>query len=201
MNYYDHHVLNYINHDLQTSQDFAEWYKIVHNILIHPEFQKRKLFMHHHNKTVWDHSILVSFKSFILGKSLKADFQICAIAGLLHDFYSQSWLSTPELEKLENGRYTTLLKESKPWYKKHAFTHGADATQNYHKYFPELINKKIDDAITNHMFPLTLTPPHYKESIIISIVDKINSFKELPSFTTLSKKIIFNTYHYLHNKI
>ena len=48
--------------------DKVEYYNIVKDILKNDEFQKRKLFMHHHNISVWEHSILVSFKSFVVAK-------------------------------------------------------------------------------------------------------------------------------------
>ena len=44
---------------------FNEWFKIVEPILLNDEFQRRKLFLHHEN-SVWEHSIIVSFKSFLV---------------------------------------------------------------------------------------------------------------------------------------
>ncbi len=199
MNYYDNNIIKYIDASIVLNPFFDEWYRIVEDILRNPEFQKRKLFMHHHNITVWDHSILVSFKAFMASKYFKADKRVCAIAGLLHDFYSQAWISTPELEKLENGKYTTLMKEKKPWYKMHGFTHAKDASINYVKYFPKLEDKKITNAILRHMFPLNIIPPRYKEGLIITTVDKLSSVRELPSITYVSKKVIHKTYAILSN--
>lgn len=199
MNYYDNNIIKYIDASIVLNPFFDEWYRIVEDILRNPEFQKRKLFMHHHNITVWDHSILVSFKAFMASKYFKADKRVCAIAGLLHDFYSQAWISTPELEKLENGKYTTLMKEKKPWYKMHGFTHAKDASINYVKYFPKLEDKKITNAILRHMFPLNIIPPRYKEGLIITTVDKLSSVRELPSITYVSKKVIHKTYDILSN--
>ena len=199
MKYYDRDVIKSISPVIVLNPFFDEWYSIVEDILKHPEFQKRKLFMHHHNLSVWDHSILVSFKSFMACKYFKADKRVCAIAGLLHDFYSQAWISTPELENLENGKYTKLMKEPKPWYKMHGFTHAKDAATNYVKFFPQLENKKITNSILRHMFPLNIIPPKYKEGLIITTVDKLNSVHELPGFTYLSKKVIKKTYNILSN--
>ena len=197
MNYDDNDVIKDIDASIVLNPFFDEWYQIVEDILKNPEFQKRKLFMHHHNLTVWDHSILVSFKAYMAGGYFKADRRICAIAGLFHDFYSQAWISTPEIEALENGKYTKLMKEPKPWYKMHGFTHAKDASINYIKYFPELEDKKITNSILRHMFPLNIIPPRYKEGFIITMIDKLNSVHELPSITYVSKKIIHKTYEIL----
>ncbi len=197
MNYYDNDIIKYIDSSIVLNPFFDEWYQIVEDILRNPEFQKRKLFMHHYNLSVWDHSILVSFKAFMASRYFGASPRICAIAGLLHDFYSQAWISTPELEKLENGRYVKALKEPKPWYKMHGFTHAKDASINYVKYFPELEDKKITNCILRHMFPLNIIPPRYKEGFIITAVDKLNSVHELPSITYVSKKVIHKTYKIL----
>jgi len=163
MDYYSDDVISYIDPSIVLHPLFDSWFLIVEDILLNDEFQKRKLFMHHHNMSVWDHSILVSFNSFIFGRYFNADIRICAIAGLLHDFYSQAWLSTPVLEHLENGKYTILMKQKKSLFKMHGFVHAADAARNYVKFFPELENKKITNAIKRHMFPLNIIPPRFKE--------------------------------------
>lgn len=197
MGYYDEDIVSCIDSRVTSSSLFYEWYIIVEDILRNPEFQKRKLFMHHHNLSVWDHSILVSFKSFAFSKKFGANAYVCAVAGLLHDFYSQAWISTPELESLENGRYTTLMKEKKPWYKMHGFTHAKDAALNYVKYFPELEDKRITNSIKRHMFPLNIIPPRYMEGYIITIVDKLNSVRELPSVYDISKRTVYKIHNFL----
>ena len=65
---------------------FNEWFKIVEPILLNDEFQRRKLFLHHEN-SVWEHSIIVSFKSFLVAKFYNLNVYDATIAGLLHDFY------------------------------------------------------------------------------------------------------------------
>jgi len=187
--YYDNDVISYIDNTILLNPFFEEWFEIVEHILLNDEFQRRKIFPHHHNMTVWDHSILVSFKSFLLAKQVKADEKICAIAGLLHDFYPWSWINTKELEEFENGKYLEENKRKKTFFELHGFTHGKAASINYVKFFPELENKKITNSIKNHMFPLTIVPPRYKEGIIITIIDKINSAHEMPSPVFIKDKI------------
>lgn len=183
--YYDKNLISNIDSSIVLHPLFDEWMMIVEDILLNDEFQKRKLFMHHHNMSVWDHSILVSFKSFEIARFFKCDYRVCAIAGLLHDFYSQAWISTPEIEELEDGKYATLMKEKKPFFKMHGFTHAKDAARNYVRFFPELENNKITNSIERHMFPLNIVPPKYREGYIITMVDKLNSVRELPSLRVI----------------
>lgn len=200
MNYYSKNILKSIDPSVILHPEFDEWFLIVESILLSDEFQKRKLFMHHHNMSVWDHSILVSFKSFLVSKRYNANPRICAIAGLLHDFYTQAWISTPEILKLDNGAYAQNLGKKKPFWKMHGFTHAKDASINYIKYFPELENKKITNSIKHHMFPLTIIPPRYKEGFIITIIDKLNSCRELPSLKVMSTTVVDKTIHLFSHK-
>lgn len=186
MEYYDADILKAIDPTIILHPLFDEWFLIVEDILKNDEFQKRKIFMHHHDLSVWDHSILVSFKAFTSAHYLNANPRICAIAGLLHDFYPQAWISTPEIEALDGGKYATAMKEKKPFWKMHGFVHGPEAAKNYVKFFPELENKKITNSIKYHMFPLTIIPPRYKEGLIVTVIDKMNSCHELPSVKAMS---------------
>lgn len=187
MRYYDKNVLKYIDPAIILSPSFDEWFNITKDVLLNDEFQKRKYFMHHHNLTVWDHSILVSFKAFKIAKRLGADKRICAIAGLLHDFYTQAWLYSEELAQIDEGKYLKEIGIRKPLFKMHGFTHGRNAAENYVKFFPELENKKITDSIKKHMFPMTIVPPKYIEGYILTSVDKLNSIRELPSVPEMGR--------------
>lgn len=187
MRYYDKNVLKYIDPAIILSPSFDEWFNITKDVLLNDEFQKRKYFMHHHNLTVWDHSILVSFKAFKIAKRLGADKRICAIAGLLHDFYTQAWLYSEELAQIDEGKYLKEIGIRKPLFKMHGFTHGRNAVENYVKFFPELENKKITDSIKKHMFPMTIVPPKYIEGYILTSVDKLNSIRELPSVPEMGR--------------
>lgn len=181
MNYYSEDLISSIDSSLVLHPMFDEWLSIVEDILLSDEFQKRKLFLHHHDMSVWDHSILVSFNSYLVGRYFNADLRVCAIAGLLHDFYSQAWLSSPEIEALDGGKYAVSLKQKKSLFKMHGFVHASDAAKNYVKYYPELEDKRITNSIKRHMFPLNIVPPRYKEGFIITMIDKWNSVHELPS--------------------
>lgn len=144
--------------------DYNEYYEIVKIILDNNEFQKRKKFMHHENESVYEHSIKVSKMSYKIAKKIKADYKSAAIGGLLHDFYTKPWQDDSERKKL---------------FQKHGFVHAKEAYDNSKIYFDELINKKIENIILRHMFPLNITPPKYIESWIVTLSDKIVSLSIL----------------------
>lgn len=162
---------------LRTNPHFDSWYLIVKDILLNEEFQKRRYFKHHDN-SVWDHSILVSFIAYRYSFYFKANSRICAIAGLLHDFYPYAWQYSKELEDLDS-KYLKRYYQKRPLLKKHGFIHAKEAAYNYLLYFPNLEDKRITNSIKRHMFPLNLVPPRYKEGWIVTLADKLVAFKEV----------------------
>ena len=115
-----------------------EYYNIVKDILEHEEFIKRKEYKHHDNISVYDHCLAVSKLSYEMAKKEKLDYKSAAIGGLLHDFYRKPWQECTKRKK---------------FLEMHGFTHARDALLNAHKFFPHLMNDKIDDIILRHMFP------------------------------------------------
>lgn len=152
----------------------AEYYNIVKDILENEEFLRRKEFRHHGNRSVYDHSLAVSILSYRIAKRLKIDYKSAAIGGLLHDFYYNPWQ-----EK----------KDTRPFFKKHGFSHAGEALENSKKVFPELMNNRIEDIIKKHMFPLNIKPPMFKESWVITCVDKYVSMEVFKDIKNLPKYI------------
>ena len=128
---------------------------------------------------MYDHVLRVSYDCYKIGKKLKLDYKALAIAGLLHDFYDKPWQDCFEKTK---------------FFEKHGFVHAEQARINAKRFFPNLINEKIEDMIKTHMFPLNIRPPKYKESWILTIVDKADSmdflFHPLLMSTKVRKKIL-----------
>lgn len=151
-----------------------EYYNIVKPILENEEFLKRKDFPHHYNESVCDHVLRVSYDCYKIGKKWGLDYKALAIAGLLHDFYEKPWQTD---------------FEHKPLLQKHGFTHAENARVNALKYFPELMNPKIESMIKTHMFPLNKSVPKYRESWILTLVDKADSIDFLFHPLMLSKVV------------
>lgn len=140
--------------------EYEQFLKLISPILTHPEFLKRKEYMHHIGESVYNHTLRVSYDSYKIAKRLGWDYQAAAIGGLLHDFYDKPWQND---------------SEKKPFFQKHGFVHAEQARVNAWKYFPEKMNLKIEDIIRKHMFPLNKSLPKYRESWLISFVDKADS--------------------------
>ena len=156
---------------------YEDWFKNVKPILLSEEFQKRLKFKHH-NHTVFYHSVLVSYRSYVYAVKHNVNPYNCAVAGLLHDFYPYPWRYSEALEEL-GPEYTKKIGVKKKLFEKHGFAHAREARDNVNKFFPEYSNERIDNAILRHMFPLNIALPKYKESWVITLEDKIVSLKEL----------------------
>lgn len=156
-----------------------DYEKIVRKIIEHREFIKRKTYRHHGDISVYEHSISVSKKAYEiarkiniqLGKQIFNEVDV-AIGGILHDFYYNDY---------------TKDKTKKPFFKQHGFVHAREALDNSKKYFPSYLNKKIENIILRHMFPLNIIPPKNKEAWLITIVDKYVSCEVFPY---LLKKLV-----------
>lgn len=135
-----------------------EYYLLVRHILNNIEFRKISNCIHH-GTTRLDHSLRVSYCSYLIAKKLKWDYESTARGGLMHDFFYN-----------ERGGITRDGFKS-------TFTHNKKALYNSEKYFG--LDCKEKDIIEKHMFPINVKPPIYKESIIVSIVDKFISIMEL----------------------
>lgn len=164
-------------------KSFDEWFSIVKEILENEEFQKRRLFLHHENESVWSHSIKVSFLSFKMAKKLKINTYNVSVGGLLHDFYIKAWQYTKELEYLDEKYRERFINSNKKFLKKHGVYHPIEALENSRIYFNNYLNERVEDIIVKHMFPLSLFTkykfPKYKESILITIIDKYASLNIL----------------------
>lgn len=140
-----------------------EHIKIISEIINNDEFQKRKMYHHHGEISVYEHSIKVMYLAYRIGKKFKnVDINSIIIGGILHDFYYDDW---------------QLCTEKRPLFKKHGFVHAHEALLNAEKYFPHLMNDKVKNIIDRHMFPLNIVPPKYIEAWIVTLADKIVSFE------------------------
>lgn len=155
--------------------EYMNWYRIVYPIINTKEFQKRKTFRHHGDTTVYDHSLKVSYRAYIIAKSLHSDAKSAAIAGMLHDMYSTPWQD---------------VKIKQPFYKMHAFSHAKDALVNSQKYYSKYLTPKIENAILRHMFPLNIIPPKYSVGLVLTLADKIESIDMLTSKEAMSKTFL-----------
>lgn len=134
-----------------------EFLEYVDDILKSPEFKKRMKYEHHENESVYEHSMKVAYSSYLFAKKHNLNKRDISIGGLLHDFYYKPWK--------EDTTKKTLFK-------KHGFVHAREALENSKENFPNLMNNRVEDIILRHMFPLNIKPPKYKESWVVTMMDK-----------------------------
>lgn len=140
--------------------------------------QLDKYIQHGDTSCLW-HSIAVAYYAYCFFKyfNIKCDEKSLIYGALLHDYFLYDWH-----EHDKSHRF-------------HGFTHPKTALNNAYKHYD--LNKKEIDIIKNHMFPLTLVPPHHRESIMVSLSDKVCS--SLETFNTgMYKGLKHNNSLYTH---
>ncbi len=117
-------------------------------------------FIQHANISCLEHSISVAYFSYCLCRKLNLNVDCRSIirGALLHDFFLYDWHVTKNPMGL------------------HGFKHPLTALENAEDHFT--LNDREKDIIVKHMWPLTLTPPRYKEALIVSLSDKFCSIIE-----------------------
>lgn len=141
--------------------DDAEYLGYVADILAHAEFQKTKLYKHH-KKSIFDHALKVSYLAYKISKTVKLNAKDAARAGLLHDFFLYDWRNSDD-----PGRPLKHL---------HGFHHPKIALENSKRYFN--LSELEKDIIVKHMWPLTPMLPKYRESFLITFLDKYVTLAE-----------------------
>jgi uncharacterized protein len=136
-----------------------EFEDCISDLIQNEAVQSMETFKQHNETTCLEHSIAVSYRSYLLCKKIGLDYRSAARGGLLHDFFLYDW----HIQKPKN-RF-------------HAFTHPETALKNADEKF--LLNEKEKDIIENHMWPLTVRLPKSRESYIVSLVDKYCAMMEL----------------------
>ena len=130
-----------------------EYMSIISNLLRKQKVIDMRGVRQHFNVNCFDHCLYVSYNTYLICKKLKLDYKSAARAGMLHDLYLYDW------RKRENGRKGH-----------HAFTHPKEALKQALSIVE--LNDKEKDIIQNHMWPVTINLPKYKETYIITLVDK-----------------------------
>lgn len=137
-------------------------------------FEEMRNYTQHGNTSCFLHTVAVAYYSIRLANALNISVKSDELmrGALLHDYFLYDW---------HDGKKERRI---------HGFTHPSKALDNAKEDF-ELTERECD-IIKRHMFPLTVIPPKYRESIIVCIVDKCCSLYE-----TFNKK---DTYKNLKTK-
>ena len=143
------------------TDDKTEFFNIINDIISNETVQKMKNYRQHCNTSCYTHCLHVAYYSYIIAKKLNLDYCSTARAAMLHDLFLYDWR--------KNYRDVELPGL-------HAFVHPEIALKNSLENFS--LNKKEIDIILKHMWPVTFKIPKYKESFIVSFVDKCFAVEE-----------------------
>ena len=154
-----------------------EFIKIIKPIISNYKVLEMKNYKQHGNTDCFEHCLNVAYYSYKIAKKLKLDYVSLTRAAMLHDFFLYDWRS----HKTDPGLFNM-----------HAFTHGKIACENASKYFN--LSDKEKDIIEKHMWPVTIKPPKYLESYIITLTDKYSTLVEMKNYITNETKVKYLFY-------
>ncbi len=132
----------------------------IKDILTDDNFLECKYYMHHGNTSCYEHQLSVAYYTYKMCNKLGLRSEEAARGALLHDFFLYDW--------------HILDKEKR---KHHATNHPKVALENAKKYFD--LTDMQEDIIIKHMWPLTILPPKYMETFIVTIADKMCCIMEV----------------------
>ena len=136
-----------------------EFIKIIDDLLHNETVLKMKNFRQHYETSCFDHCLEASYFCYKICKKHKLDYVSSARAAMVHDLFLYNWRERqPDRKGL------------------HAFTHGKTSYENACKIME--VNKLQKDMIIKHMWPLTIAIPRYKETFILTLVDKYCALSE-----------------------
>ena len=144
--------------NLKNDNEFLE---IIDDLIKNETVCEMKKYMQHYDISTFQHCQNVAYISYKICKKLKLDYVSMARGAMLHDLFLYDWH-----EKRPHTKFSDL----------HAFSHPKIALKNAKKITK--LNKKEEDIILKHMWPVTPALPRYKESFIITLVDKYSTIAE-----------------------
>ncbi len=136
-------------------ENYDEFCLIVRDLMDDPQFLALRA-MDQHSKTSnrLNHSIYVAYLSFLFCRHMGYDHVAAARAGLLHDFHF--------------GDEADGMKR--------LWRHPHQALENAKKLAP--LSALEQDIIVKHMWPLTRPLPRHKETLVVSMADKLCALME-----------------------
>ena len=132
------------------------YYDCIGDLIGAQELQQLKEITHHISTTRFQHCVNVSYYSFLVCRKLKLNARSAARAGLLHDlfFYNRK-------------EYNSSKVKGQP---SHSQNHADIACRNADRLTQ--ISPLERDMIEKHMWPVTRGLPSYKETYVITVIDK-----------------------------
>ena len=132
------------------------YYDCVKDIIGCEQVQELKSIRHHVSTTRFQHCINVSYYSYIVCRKFSLNARSAARAGLMHDLFYY-----------DRKEYNSSKSKGQA---SHSRKHSLEACANAAEITD--ITKLERDMIEKHMWPMTRPRPSYKETYIITVIDK-----------------------------
>lgn len=141
-----------------SSKDLTDnsYYDCIKDIIQQKQVQELQSITHHISTTRFQHCVNVSYYSYIVCRFLKLNARSAARAGLLHDLFYY-----------DRKEYNAKRLKGQDSHSKH---HSLEASANASEITN--ITRLERDMIEKHMWPATRSMPKYKETYIITVIDK-----------------------------
>ena len=150
-----------------------EFMNCISDLLASNEVKQLAGYTQHHHSDRLTHCITVSYVSYRLALRFGLNATAVARAGVLHDLFFYDWRET----KFELGS--------------HAFIHPRVALRNAEKITN--LSPMEKDIILKHMWGATSELPHYRESLLVDLVDDYLAVAEFFSPASARMKRLFHT--------
>ncbi|ADK82200.1 putative ABC transporter permease [Sediminispirochaeta smaragdinae] len=144
--------------------------EICKEITNNPKYQELKE-IRHHSSDLYSHNIKVAWYAFLVADKARLNTREMVRGALLHDFFFYDWRT----------------EKSERFILPHGFSHPILSVKNAEEIYGPLTSVERD-IISKHMWPLTLVPPLYLESFLVSIIDKAVASMEWLSLIWVKRK-------------
>ena len=160
------------NENTNIFSDEKEFEAIISDLTTNWAVQEMNQYIQHFDTSCFDHCKKVAYYSYLICKKHGLDYRSAARGAMLHDLFLYNWRKSQRDVKLEGL---------------HSFVHPKIAFQNAIHLFQ--LNEKEQDIILKHMWPLTIfAVPKYRESFIITFVDKYCAIEETLTYFQKKKR-------------
>lgn len=134
----------------------TKYYICVDDIINLHELRDLENIVHHISSTRFQHCLNVSYYSYIVCRKFGLNARSAARAGLLHDLFYY-----------DRKEYNSRRTKDQP---SHSVMHSETALRNAERLTK--LSKLERDIIVKHMWPVTKKLPSYKETYIVTLIDK-----------------------------
>ena len=173
-----HNIDTYIEENESSNNikryNLNEFFNIIKDVISNPTVKQMKNYRQHCSTSCYKHCMQVAYFTYIACKAFKLDYISATRAAMVHDLFLYDWRKDNRNIELPGL---------------HAFVHPKIALKNANMLFK--LNDIEKDIILKHMWPVTISFPRYRETYIVTIMDKYSACFE--SYLYLKNKFEKNT--------